>query len=1275
MRQKLPLASRQQHLLLASALLGSVLLAPASALAQTPTMAITNNTLTITGSGSSAGYSESASFGTDGVVEHIGNVPVSSGVGIPNFSFELDSRNITNNTSYEFSVYVVFDRRSSLSRLESRLTRLILNVDGSGNITGSIPAANNELKVIGRTGNGSVQIEFTVNNVADNGPVTLDGDAVTFNADNLIARIRNSNPQFDSLILAEFDDPATYDYRIVVEQTDGPDLDFSHIGAGDTLTPLPTVADICGSNCTLSTTAFELDNSEFAVPFQEGYSVVGSFTVGGAGPAPSPSSTPSPTPSPGQSPSATPSPSATVAPSATPSASPSTTPSSSASATPSPSTSPGAAPSASASPVGSARMTLQNNQLQISGGSGSGFSTQTPTISSLGVVSTVIDVPKTDGVGIPSFNFTILPTGVPNGTYNFRVGVTFDDNDNARRLEARIETLTLTVLNGVITGTIPAGQSLQLLGRNGSGNVEVNVSAPNQAINGPVRVTGGSVTFDAERLIDRIRDAHQQFDSIILAEFDEEATYTYRIAVQQTTGTPINFGTLQSSVFTPFPRVQTAPCNSSNCVNNTSAFVLNSNSFAGGFTNAYTVTGQFNVSEGSSSGGGDDDTPAPTPTPAVNVTESTTQLNDTITNIVVVPNATPSQEVVSQLNNAVNNTNALLSGAANQITSGGLSTEQALQTLTVAQTALNLAGDATQAGGDVNTSASTNAIENLASVVAALSTRPLTTTQVNEVTTIAANTVAAAAKLITDNTPRAAILNLVEATVELLRSSTAAAGAVRQELATQLQQLAQVASSNIIATLPASIRGSTNLNTVDAVRALSANSATVRGSIIQTSAVVPEPSATGTPVVRVIQPRSTATPAPSASTTPVPSATHTPTPTPTPSGTPSPSPSVAPSASPSAVPSASPSAVPSASASASPVPSATTTPSPTPSGTPSPSPSTSPVASPSAVPTASATPGVSPSASPAAPNIVVSVQASMELSGLSLQNNSTDLFSLKLAVADGLRTGTETLADSLVTFVTIDSSVLAPGLNAFAATGPDISVQRNATNDGLRISSGGKEYSVLATAMRIVPSTLAEGLSTLPDGRLLLVNNGYAFELAGSPADIDSFLSGIAFAGYDTTFRADGGVSINVGSNQRFVGSFVVGDVASSTECGYPEFVAPTGNPASEAYAFQMQCENGVTQTITPLTDSPQFYATLANAGLEVQTNRDNGVVSIANVGRFKPSFFVNPLSAADQAFLDRVKNADGVAFRARDVNGDTVVDYEVLTATGVQVLYGVAPN
>ncbi|MCB1666635.1 MAG: hypothetical protein KDI28_12695, partial [Pseudomonadales bacterium] len=46
-------------------------------------------------------------------------------------------------------------------------------------------------------------------------------------------------------------------------------------------------------------------------------------------------------------------------------------------------------------------VTLQNDQVQISGGSGTTFSAQSPTISSLGEVQTVVDVPTTNGVGIP----------------------------------------------------------------------------------------------------------------------------------------------------------------------------------------------------------------------------------------------------------------------------------------------------------------------------------------------------------------------------------------------------------------------------------------------------------------------------------------------------------------------------------------------------------------------------------------------------------------------------------------------------------------------------------------------------------------------------------------------------------------------------------------------------------------------------------------------------------------------------------------------------------
>lgn len=260
------------------------------------------------------------------------------------------------------------------------------------------------------------------------------------------------------------------------------------------------------------------------------------------------------------------------------------------------------------------------------------------------------------------------------------------------------------------------------------------------------------------------------------------------------------------------------------------------------------------------------------------------------------------------------------------------------------------------------------------------------------------------------------------------------------------------------------------------------------------------------------------------------------------------------------------------------------------------------------------------------------------------------------------------LNDVTITSV-VDTASLGAGLNSLAAT--SISVESNPDNGTLRITSGNKVFSVLSTNVRIVPTTLAEGLSYLPDGRAVLVNNGLAFELAGAAVDLNSFVSGVAYGGFRPSFRPDGGVSIDLGNSERFVGAFVIGDVASPTACGYPSFVTPTGNPASEAYAFTMKCANGITQAITPLTDSPAFYTTLANAGLEAQTNRDTGVVTIASVGRFKPSFFINPLKAADTTFLNANKNADGVAFRAKDANGDGRTDYEVLTANGVQVLYG----
>ena len=102
-----------------------------------------------------------------------------------------------------------------------------------------------------------------------------------------------------------------------------------------------------------------------------------------------------------------------------------------------------------------------------------------------------------------------------------------------------------------------------------------------------------------------------------------------------------------------------------------------------------------------------------------------------------------------------------------------------------------------------------------------------------------------------------------------------------------------------------------------------------------------------------------------------------------------------------------------------------------------------------------------------------------------------------------------------------------------------------------------------------------------------------------------------------------------------------------------------------------VNCADGAKQRITPFTNASGFYTTLANAGMNASTDRNTGIVTIANIGNFKPSFFVTALSSNDAAYYEATKNIDGIAFRATDANADGKTDYEIISAKGVQLMYG----
>lgn len=184
-------------------------------------------------------------------------------------------------------------------------------------------------------------------------------------------------------------------------------------------------------------------------------------------------------------------------------------------------------------------------------------------------------------------------------------------------------------------------------------------------------------------------------------------------------------------------------------------------------------------------------------------------------------------------------------------------------------------------------------------------------------------------------------------------------------------------------------------------------------------------------------------------------------------------------------------------------------------------------------------------------------------------------------------------------------------------------------------------------------------------------------ELAPVPVDTLSFslavlqagFSGLSFNGDDAAYRID------FGGGQRFAGVFAFDNLTGQPldfNCGGITIAEPTIEPTAAEYSFGVNCANGVQQRLLPHMDNTNFFASLTAAQIPYQVDRSTGIITSEGNGRFKPSFFISPLTAAETSFHAANKDANGVAFQAMDVNGDGRIDFKVIAPNGTQVLYGV---
>lgn len=233
---------------------------------------------------------------------------------------------------------------------------------------------------------------------------------------------------------------------------------------------------------------------------------------------------------------------------------------------------------------------------------------------------------------------------------------------------------------------------------------------------------------------------------------------------------------------------------------------------------------------------------------------------------------------------------------------------------------------------------------------------------------------------------------------------------------------------------------------------------------------------------------------------------------------------------------------------------------------------------------------------------------------------------------------------------------------------------------GLSVDLGDSEILINVSEVLVVPDSIPEGITELPDGSILSVASGVGVKMVPAPNDPIA-LAGLLSDGVgNVSFNTNGGLTVD-DEDLTFSGTFGFESVAKtgtdSDPQGEPELQAPAeGDPTDPDYTYVVTYADGSSQNIAPFVADEKFFDSLETRGLSFSSSRSNGVVEITDsttggVSSFRPDYFVLPLTDSDQQFLTENADDQGIAYRAVDVNGDGITDFESISATGKQVIYG----
>lgn len=234
----------------------------------------------------------------------------------------------------------------------------------------------------------------------------------------------------------------------------------------------------------------------------------------------------------------------------------------------------------------------------------------------------------------------------------------------------------------------------------------------------------------------------------------------------------------------------------------------------------------------------------------------------------------------------------------------------------------------------------------------------------------------------------------------------------------------------------------------------------------------------------------------------------------------------------------------------------------------------------------------------------------------------------------------------------------------------------------LKNTSIGLQMPLYIQDVRVVSSLIPQGLHILPEGTMILVSNGIAGMITPAPKEpVDIILSldeifGSGTEGVDINVSNAGNLNLAFQDGSSFSGSFGYGTSRQGDgdfDAGTSSFEIQGTDPSSELYSVLVVYNDGSTQQISPSIAAIEQLVGVLDTLVpgSYSLDKSTGIFNVLGM-RFKPSYFIEPITTVDQSWYNNNKDSFGIAWEANDYNGDGAVDLKMWTLDGKQVIYTV---